>query len=75
MNAAPEFAGGPIQAILRGEPSETLEDDRRRRVPMSEPDLRSRVRRGLLKVEQLHALSRDVFYGRRGKSNARELRT
>ena len=42
---------------------------------MSEPDLRSRVRRGLLKVEQLHALSRDVFYGRRGKINARELRT
>jgi len=27
----------------------------------------------LLKVEQLHALARDVFYGRRGRINAREL--
>ena len=40
---------------------------------MSEPELRSRIRRGLLKVEQLHALARDVFYGRRGHINAREL--
>ena len=40
---------------------------------MSEPALRGRVRRGLLKVEQLHALARDVFYGRRGRINAREL--
>src|SRR6202030_2591332 len=32
-----------------------------------------RIRRGLLKVEQLHALARDVFYGRRGRINAREL--
>ncbi len=40
---------------------------------MSEPELRTRVRRGLLKVDQLHALSRDVFYGRRGQVNAREL--
>lgn len=40
---------------------------------MSEPDLRTRVRRGLLKVEQLHALARDVHYGRRGRINAREL--
>ena len=40
---------------------------------MSEPDLRGRIRRGLLKVEQLHALSRDVFYGRLGKINPREL--
>ena len=24
------------------------------------------MRKGLLKVEQLHALARDVFYGRRG---------
>lgn len=40
---------------------------------MSDPDLRGRIRRGLLKVEQLHALSRDVFYGRRGRINAREL--
>ena len=35
--------------------------------------MRSRIRRGLLKVEQLHALARDVFYGRRGRINAREL--
>jgi TnpA family transposase len=40
---------------------------------MSEPQLRSRIRRGLLKVEQLHALARDVFYGKRGRINAREL--
>ena len=35
--------------------------------------MRSRIRRGLLKVEQLHALARDVYYGRRGRINAREL--
>jgi len=40
---------------------------------MAEPELRGRIRRGLLKVEQLHALARDVFYGRRGRINAREL--
>jgi len=40
---------------------------------MSKPELRSRIRRGLLKVEQMHALARDVFYGRRGRINAREL--
>ena len=40
---------------------------------LSEPVLRTRIRRGLLKVEQLHALARDVFYGRRGRINAREL--
>jgi TnpA family transposase len=40
---------------------------------LSEPELRGRIRRGLLKVEQLHALARDVFYGRRGQINAREL--
>ena len=27
---------------------------------LSEPELRRRIRRGLLKVEQLHALARDV---------------
>ena len=37
---------------------------------LSEPELRRRIRRGLLKVEQLHALARDVFYGRRGRINA-----
>jgi TnpA family transposase len=40
---------------------------------LSEPELGRRIRRGLLKVEQLHALARDVFYGRRGRINAREL--
>jgi hypothetical protein len=32
---------------------------------LSEPQLRARIRRGLLKVEQLHALAREVYYGRR----------
>ena len=40
---------------------------------LSEPQLRGRIRSGLLKVEQLHALARDVYYGRRGRINAREL--
>lgn len=40
---------------------------------MSEPQLRRRIRRGLLKVDQLHALARDVYYGRRGRINACEL--
>ena len=40
---------------------------------LSEPELRSRIWHGLLKVEQLHALARDVFYGRQGRINAREL--
>ena len=30
---------------------------------LSEPQLRARTRRGLLKVEQLHALERGVYYG------------
>ena len=40
---------------------------------MTEPALRTRIRRGLLKVEQMHALARDVFYGNRGRIDAREL--
>ena len=40
---------------------------------LSEPELRGRIRRDLLKVEQLHALARGVFYGRRSRINAREL--
>ena len=40
---------------------------------LSEPRLRARIRRGLFKVEQLHALARDIYYGRRGRINAREL--
>ena len=35
--------------------------------------LQAETWRGLLKVEQLHALARDVYYGRRGRINAREL--
>ena len=40
---------------------------------MSEPQLRATVRRGLLKVEQLHALARAVYYGQRGRISAREV--
>ena len=40
---------------------------------MSEPKLRAKVRRGLLKVEQLHALARAVYYGQRGRISAREV--
>ena len=40
---------------------------------MSEPKLRAKVRRGLLKFEQLHALARAVYYGQRGRISAREV--
>ena len=40
---------------------------------MAEPQLRAKVRRGLLKVEQLHALARAVYYGQRGRISAREV--
>ena len=40
---------------------------------MSEPKLRARIRKGLLKVEQLHALARAIYYGQRGRISAREL--
>lgn len=40
---------------------------------MSQSPLRRRVRRGLLKGEQLHALARDVCYGQRGRISARDL--
>ena len=40
---------------------------------MSEPKLRAKVRRGFLKVEQLHALARAVYYGQRGRISAREV--
>ena len=36
--------------------------------------LRRRVRRGLLKSEELHALARAVFYGKRGRADARDFR-
>ena len=40
---------------------------------MSEPQLRAKVRRGLLKVEQLHALARAVLLRQRGRISAREV--
>jgi TnpA family transposase len=40
---------------------------------MSQPPLRRRVRRGLLKGEQLHTLARDVCFGKRGRISARDL--
>ncbi|MFC1833871.1 Tn3 family transposase [Thermodesulfobacteriota bacterium] len=39
---------------------------------LSDPSLRRRVQRGLLKGEQLHALARNVHYGRQGKSHLRD---
>ena len=40
---------------------------------MSEPKLRAKVRWRLLKVEQLHALERAVYYGQPGRISAREV--
>jgi TnpA family transposase len=40
---------------------------------MSDPLTRQRVRRGLLKGEEVHALARQVAYGKQGKIMAREL--
>ena len=40
---------------------------------MSQAPLRRRIRRGLLKGEQLHALAKDVFYAKRGRINSRDL--
>jgi TnpA family transposase len=40
---------------------------------LSDPRLRRRVRRGLLKGEQLHALARHVHYGRRGQADGRDM--
>ena len=37
-------------------------------------ELRRRVRRGLLKSEEVHALARAVFYGKRGRADARDFR-
>jgi TnpA family transposase len=39
---------------------------------MSQAPLRRRVRRGLLKGEQLHTLARDVCFGKRGRISARD---
>jgi TnpA family transposase len=40
---------------------------------MSDPLTRQRVRRGLLKEEEMHALARQVAYGKQGKMMARDL--
>ncbi len=40
---------------------------------MSDPLVRQRVRRGLLKGEQLNALARQVAYGKQGKITQRDL--
>lgn len=42
---------------------------------MSDPLVRQRVRRGLLKGEAIHALARQVAYGKQGKITARDLQT
>ena len=39
---------------------------------MSDPGMRRRTRRGLLKGEQVHGLARDIRYGHRGRLNSRE---
>ncbi|MEM7050676.1 MAG: Tn3 family transposase [Acidobacteriota bacterium] len=41
---------------------------------LGRPDLRRRVRRGLLKSEELHVLARSVFYGNLGKAAWRDFR-
>lgn len=41
---------------------------------MSDKALRQRTRRGLLKGEQLHALARDLNYGKRGRISTADLR-
>jgi len=40
---------------------------------MSDPVARQRMRRGLLKSEEMHALARQVSYGKQGKISARDL--
>lgn len=39
---------------------------------MSDPAMRKRNRRGLLKGEQIHALARDIRYGKRGRIHSRD---
>jgi len=40
---------------------------------MSDPLVRQRTRQGLLKGEQVHALAREVNYGKRGRISTRDL--
>jgi len=61
----PEFRGGVSRPISRLDTTIYWGE--------AQTKLRARIRRGLLKVEQLHALARDIYYGRRGRINAREL--
>jgi TnpA family transposase len=42
---------------------------------LSDPATRQRVRRGLLRGEEMHALARQVAYGKQGKIMARALAT
>lgn len=39
---------------------------------LAQPELRRRVRQGLLKSEELHALARSVFYGKLGRADWRD---
>ncbi len=39
---------------------------------LSDPNLRRRIHRGLLKGEQLHSLARNVHYGKQGKNYTRD---
>jgi TnpA family transposase len=39
---------------------------------MSQPPLRRRARRGLLKLDELHAIARDIVYGKRGRMTQRD---
>ncbi len=40
---------------------------------LTQPLLRQRIRRGLLKVEEIHQLARDIFFAKRGRISAREI--
>ena len=40
---------------------------------MSDPFKRKRTRRGLLKVEQIHQLARDITYGNRGRLKGKSM--
>ena len=39
---------------------------------LSQPKMRRQIRRGLLKVDRLHTLARDVAYGKRGRISKRD---
>jgi len=40
---------------------------------MSDPFKRKRTRKGLLKVEQIHQLARDITYGNRGRLKGKSM--